>query len=93
MATIYTPAHVADLLGIAEDRVRKIVRQESMALIPDELRMVPGGRIDREANSKVLIILAGIFDAVTSGRAVTRTAPASPSFAHPLIRTIERQAS
>ncbi len=85
----YTPAHVADLMGVGEDRVRRVVRKECAALTPDELRMVPGGRVD----DKVLVIFAGIFDAVTSGRAVTRTAPASPSFAHPLIRTIERAAS
>ena len=84
----YTPAHVADLMGIGEDRVRRVVRKECAALTPDELRMVPGGRVD----DKVMTIFAGIFDAVTSGRAVTRTAPAL-TFSHPLIRTIDRQAS
>ena len=85
----YTPAHVAERMGIGEDRVRRVVRKEHAALTPDELRMVPGGRVD----DKVMVIWAGIFDSVVSGRAVTRTAPASPSFAHPLIRTIDRQAS
>jgi len=84
----YTPGEIAERMGIGEDRVRRVVRKECAALTPDELRMVPGGRVDE----KVMTIFAGIFDAITSGRAVTRTAPALP-FAHPLIRTIDRQAS
>jgi hypothetical protein len=72
MTDTYTPAQVAERMGgIAEDRVRKIVRRECESLVPDELRMVPGGRVD----DKVMVIYSGIFDAVTSGRAVTRTAP------------------
>lgn len=82
MSDTITPAEVAERLGIGEDRVRKVVRQESMALIPDALRMVPGGRIDMESGSKVLVIFSGIFEAVTSGRAVTRTVL-------PLIRSID----
>ncbi len=85
----YTPGYVAERMGIGEDRVRRVVRKECAALMPDELRMVPGGRVD----DKVMTVFAGIFDAVTSGRAVTGTAPASPPFAHPLIRKIDRQAS
>lgn len=67
----YTPGYVAERMGIAEDRVRKVVRQECAALIPDELRFIPGGRVDE----KVMTVFAGIFDQVTSGRAISRQGP------------------
>lgn len=96
MSDTYTPGQIAARLSnphaaqpVAEDRVRKVIRQECDAQMPDELRMIPGGRYDM----KVMFVYAGIFDAITSGRAVTRTAPASPSFTHPLIRKIDQVAS
>ncbi len=67
----YTPGYVAERMGIGEDRVRRVVRKECAALTPDELRMVPGGRVD----DKVMVIWAGIFDQVTSGRAIARQGP------------------
>jgi hypothetical protein len=70
----YTSAHVAAQTGIAETTVRSIIRQECASLIPDELRFFPGGRVE----GKVLLIWAGIFDQVTSGRAIARQAPAAP---------------
>lgn len=72
MNDTYTPGQIADRLGIGEARVRSVVRKECDALVPDHLRMIPGGRVDE----KVMVIFAGIFDAVASGRAVTGTAPA-----------------
>ena len=45
--------------------------------------MIPGGRYNGD---KVVIIFAGVFDAVISGRAVTRTAPAIDPV--PLVRRV-----
>jgi predicted transcriptional regulator len=65
----YTSAQIAQKTGLPEETVRRIVREESATFTPDEMRFIPGGRV----NGKVLRIYAQIFDLVTSGHAVTRT--------------------
>ena len=82
MSATLTPAQVAERLGIGEGTVRRVVRKECDACTPDELRMIPGGRYD----DKVMVIFAAVFDAVISGRAVTRTAPAIDPV--PLVRRV-----
>ncbi len=65
------PAEAAARLGIPEARVRKIVRQECADAVPDALRLVPGGRIDGDGRSYVLVIIRAIFDAITTARHLT----------------------
>jgi hypothetical protein len=81
MSDFLTPEQVAQRLSgpgekpVSAAKVREIVRDECTALLPDELRFIPGGRV----HDNVMRIWTGIFEAVTSGRAITHTAPAPPS--------------
>lgn len=74
----YTSAQVSERLELPEDTVRRIVRKEAAAMVPDDQRFVPGGRVD----GKVLRIYADIFEAVVSAKAVTRTHPGALSLVH-----------
>jgi hypothetical protein len=77
MSDFLTPEQVAQRLSepgekpVSAAKVREIVRDECAAMVPDELRFVPGGRV----HDNVMRIWTGIFESVISGRAVTRTAP------------------
>lgn len=68
---IYTPAQIAARTNTGEDKVRDVVRQEVADRIPDDQRMYPGGRVDKN----VMFFFAGIYDAVASGRAISHVAP------------------
>ena len=69
---LYDPSEVAVVLSIAEDTLRKIIRQECQDGLPDALRMVPGGRV----NGNIVRIYAHIFDAVSRAMHLVREAAA-----------------
>ena len=58
-------AEAARRLGISENKVYQAIRDESAALIPDALRMVPGGRV----NGEKYIVQLATFNRVMSGEA------------------------
>ena len=74
MAEFYTPDEVATKLDVNFAKLREIVRDEVRKQVPDAERFVPGGRV----HGNIMLIQKGIYDAVVSGHAVTRTAPIEP---------------
>jgi len=86
------PDELATVLKVGSTTLRNQIREECKAGIPDDLRFVPGGRV-AGGSGGIVQIYRGIFDAVTSGRAVTHTPPTQlhpltdTQPAHSLIRT------
>ena len=64
----YSPKEIADSLEIAEDKLRRIIRDECEANAPDALRLVPGGRV----HGNIVRVYSDIYDAITQGRHLIR---------------------